>query len=139
MKGKDKDGNAFQGYSKGYKKSLDFKIAGKSSLVNLTLSKEMLSELDLISTDSESLLIGYDKNDSDLNGKVEGNRLGTYGNKKPVTKPRDFLGIADEDLKKILKKYPVKSDKVKELSKNFKISQLAADEIINEVDIGFEE
>ena len=49
--------------------------------------------------------IGYDKSDKELNGKVEGNRLGTYGNKAPVTRPRDFLGITDKALQPIIKRH----------------------------------
>ena len=109
-KGKDKNNSSFGRYSKSYKESLDFKLGGKSRFQkpDLTLTGEMLAELDLISHKNGSLLIGYDKGDADLNGKVEGNRLGTYGNKSKVGPARDFLGIADKDLKKILSKYDKK-------------------------------
>ena len=53
---------------------------------------------------------GYDPGDRALNGKVEGNVKGTYGNKKPVQRPRDFLGIHQKDLQKILKKYPLNNE-----------------------------
>lgn len=105
--GYDKDGKRFVGYSKSYRKSLDFKNAGKTSLVNLTSSEEMLGSLDLLTEKSGEITLGYDKSDKDLNGKVEGNRLGTYGNKKSVTKGRDFLGISQTALNNILKKYPI--------------------------------
>ena len=107
QKGFDKDGQKFKGYSKAYQESLDFKIAGKSSKVDLTLTEEMLNELKLIKTTKGKIEIGYDGRRNALNGKVEGNRLGTYGNKKPVTKGRDFLGITDTQLKNILKQYPL--------------------------------
>ena len=43
-----------------------------------------------------------------INGKVEGNVLGTYGQDSPISgKSRDFLGIKKEDLKTILSNFPV--------------------------------
>jgi len=113
-KGKDKDNKDFVGYSDAYKRSRDFKTAHKTSRVNLKSTKEMMAELDLLRQVSGSITIGYDKEDIDLNGKVEGNRLGTYGNKKPVVKGRDFLGITDKDLKKVLKMFPLNNDKKRE-------------------------
>lgn len=107
QKGYDKDGKRFKGYSKSYKESLDFKIAGKSSIVDLTLTEEMLNELKIIRTRKGEIEIGFDGRRNKLNGKVEGNRLGTYGNKKKVVKGRDFLGIKDTPLKEILKEYPL--------------------------------
>lgn len=105
----DKNNRKFAPYSKSYKGSLDFKIGGKSaSNVDLTLSGELLDSLDLISDTSGSLLIGHHKNDTQLNGKAEGNIKGTYGNKSQVTKGRDYLGITKKDLTEILKKYPLK-------------------------------
>jgi hypothetical protein len=47
--------------------------------------------------------IGFDSGYDGL-GKVEGNILGTYGQKNPKTKrPRDFLGIAKSDLERLLR------------------------------------
>jgi len=129
-KGKDKNNQSFKGYSKGYKSSLDFKLGGKSSKVNLRLTNEMMSELDLISHKNGSLLIGYDKADSDLNGKVEGNRLGTYGNKRPVTRGRDFLGIAKKDLDKILKKYPTSGEGLGKRALEILKASRASEEIV---------
>ena len=105
------DGSSFPGYTSGYKNSLNFGIAGKSeSSVNLTLSGEMLNAMDLISHSNGSLLIGYDRGDSDLNGKVEGNRIGSYGREADSDKARDFLGISKTDLDKILKQFPKETE-----------------------------
>lgn len=136
-KGKDKNNENFAKYSKGYKKSLDFKLAGKGNTVDLRLTNEMMESLDLISDKSGSLLIGYDRSDKDLNGKVEGNRLGTYGNKKAVTQPRDFLGIEEKDLKKILNKFPIE-DRKSRLERALKIlaANEAAEEVVQGVDVG---
>lgn len=88
-------------YSKAYKRA-----QGKSEPVDLTLSSEMLDELKLLANTSGSLTIGYDKGNKELNGKVEGNRLGTYGQPTPIKgKARDFLGINQKDLKRIVEKY----------------------------------
>lgn len=110
--GVDKNGKAFPNYSASYVKSLDFKIAGKSKgKVNLTLSEEMLQSLSLISHKPGEVLIGYDKSNAELNGKVEGNVLGTYGQSSPIKgKARDFMGIAKKDLESILDKVASKDD-----------------------------
>ncbi len=105
----DKNGQPFPKYSKNYKESLDFKIAGKSGgNVNLTLSGDMLTELDLISHRAGELLIGFE-NGSEENAKAEGNIKGTYGQKHKIRgKKRDFLGITKTEKDNILKKYPLK-------------------------------
>lgn len=105
--GRDKRENPFPSYSKEYVKSKDFKIAGKSkSNVNLTLSSEMLDSLQLLSHSRGEIVIGYDKSDSDLNGKVEGNIKGTYGSPTPRPgKKRDFLGIAADKKRAIEDQY----------------------------------
>jgi hypothetical protein len=116
-KGVDKNGKQFKGYTKNYVNSKDFKRAGKKkSPVNLTFTGDMLNSIELISDRAGTLLIGHDKTDKELNGKSEGNRLGTYGNKKPVQKPRDYLGITQTQLDKILAKYPL--DDKEERKKN---------------------
>jgi hypothetical protein len=102
--GKDKDGGRFPGYSKGYKKSLDFKIAGKSNKVNLTLSGDMLQALDVIATKPGEIKIGYEKGSREAD-RAEGNILGSYGGEAKKSRARDFLGISDKDLAKILKNY----------------------------------
>ena len=106
---KDKKNRSLKKYSKGYEGSLDFKNAGKrKGKVDLTLSEEMLNEMKLVKNIKGKIDIGYDGRRNKLNGKVEGNILGTYGQKKSTGKARDFLGITDKDLRdKILKKYPI--------------------------------
>jgi len=103
----DKDGKRLPGYSKSYRKSLDFEIAGKSSgNVNLTLTGDMLDSLKVISHRKGSILVGFDRGDSDLNGKAEGNIKGTYGQSKPISgKKRDFLGLPKTEVESIEKRY----------------------------------
>jgi hypothetical protein len=102
--GKDKNGKAFPKYSKSYKESLDFKNAGKTGKVDLTLSGDMLIALDVISHRRGSILIGYE-NGSEENAKADGNLRGTYGNSKPITgKARDFMGISEAQLNQLIRK-----------------------------------
>jgi hypothetical protein len=126
---KDKDGKAFPKYSSTYKKSLNFKIAGKGNRVDLTLTGEMMDSLQLLSESKGKIVIGYDKSDKDLNGKVEGNRLGTYGQSKPVAKPRDFLGIQETKLKQIEKPY-LDEEKLEMKLEEFDLIDNKVDEII---------
>lgn len=102
-KGKDKDNRSFAAYSKEYKQSLDFKNAGKSgSKVNLVLSGDMLAALDVLSHRNGSGFIGYESG-TEENSRAEGNIKGTYGQRKPISgKKRDFLGITEKDLEKVL-------------------------------------
>lgn len=105
--GVDVNGQQFQKYSKKYMKSRDFRIGGKSGKVDLTLSGDMLSAVDLLSHKKGTLLIGIPQGDHENNAKATGNQEGTYGNPRPVTKPRRFLGIQKKDVSAILAKYPI--------------------------------
>lgn len=105
--GLDKDGNKFPGYSSAYKKSLNFKIGGKSSKVDLTLSGDMLADMQLLNHKNGELVIGFERG-SESNAKAEGNILGTYGQSSPIRgKQRDFLGIQEKELTKLLADYPI--------------------------------
>lgn len=129
--GKDKNNNPFPGYSKEYTKSFDFKLAGKSkSKVDLTLSGEMLSALEILDTKDGEITIGIPANDDFNNAKAEGNIKGTYGKDTPIRgKKRDFMGISQGDLSEIKGKYPVKT-KADRLA-----TQNRALELIQSVDI----
>ena len=100
--GKDKDGRKFPGYSKSYKESLDFKVAGKTNKVDLQLSGDMLAALSVLDKTSRSVTIGFERG-SEENAKADGNIRGTYGKPTPnPDKARDFLGISDRELSKII-------------------------------------
>lgn len=106
-KGQGKDGEKFPGYSKKYKDSLNFRIAGKSrSRVDLTLSGEMLDSLEVLKAPSGKVVLGYQKG-SDMNGRAEGNILGSYGGEPDKSKARDFLATSKEEVAKILKRFPL--------------------------------
>lgn len=103
--GKDKAGNAWRGeaakYSEAYKKSLDFKIAGKGSGVNLQLSGDMLAALRVLKSTSNWIEVGFDRG-SDENAKADGNIRGTYGSNTPnPKKARDFLGMEGKELDRL--------------------------------------
>ena len=111
LKGIDADGDKFKGYSKGYINSVNFKATGKSKgKINLTLSGDMLANIDLVKDKETELVLGYDDN-SDQAGKAEGNQIGSYGKSADPKKARKFLGLQPDDLKKILSKYPIDSPK----------------------------
>lgn len=101
---RDKNGDKFPKYSKQYMQSLDFKNAGKTSKVDLTLSGDMLISLDVLSHQRGSVLIGFEKG-SEENAKADGNVRGTYGSSTPnPSKARDFMGIDDTDLQRLISK-----------------------------------
>jgi hypothetical protein len=109
-KGKDKLNKDFPSYSKDYKSSLDFKIAGKNpNKVDLTLTGEMLNSLEILDTSEGEITIGINPKDKLNTAKAEGNVTGSYGGKPKPRKARDFMGIHKEDLNELKKKYAVKT------------------------------
>lgn len=101
--GKGMDGERFPGYSKAYKDSLDFKIAGKTNKVDLTLSGEMLDSIELIQAKKGKIKFGY-SDSNDMAGRAEGNILGSYGGTPNSKKARNFLEISPKEIAKIVKK-----------------------------------
>jgi len=110
QKGQDVKGDKWSGsrgtYSPEYIKSLDFKIAGKSKKkVDLTLSSEMLNDLEIIKHAKGKIVIGYGRGNASR-GKAEGNILGTYGQPDPIPgKSQPFLGITGKKLAEIVDPY----------------------------------
>lgn len=103
VRGLDKNGKKFPGYSKEYIQSLDFKVAGKSkSNVDLKLSGDTLAAIKLLSHSTGQLRIGFTPGTPE-NAKAEGNILGTYGQSSPIPgKKRDFLGIEPSKLRQLI-------------------------------------
>lgn len=103
---KNKNGRSFPSYSDEYKESFDFQFK-RGGGVNLTLSGEMLESMEVVDVkDNGEITIGYDNADSDLQGKVEGNCKGSYGQSSgSYLKARNFLGIESDRLKMIIDKY----------------------------------
>jgi len=132
--GKDVNGDKFAKYSKAYKQSLEFKIAGKTNKVNLTLTESMLNSIEKLADRSGSITVGIPADDTENNGKAEGNQKGTYGKKRQIAPKRQFLGISDKELNSILKEFPLK-DRESALEKAAKLvaSRRAARETAEEV------
>ena len=120
--GKGKDGKSFPSYSKSYKESLDFKIAGKGSTVDLVLTGEMLDSLKVIKAESGEVIIGYDSDD-EVAGRVEGNTIGSYGGSAKKSRARNFLGLSDKEISNVLKDYPL--DRINKMLRNTEASELA--------------
>ena len=102
-KGLDKNGNAFPKYSSEYKHSIDFHNADKSNRVDLQLTGDMLNSIEVIQSIPGKLVIGYPTG-SKMAGQVEGNQIGSYGNKPNENHARPFLGLPKEQLDLIIAK-----------------------------------
>jgi hypothetical protein len=98
LSGEDKNNKSFKEYTPGY---ADKKGVGVGD-VDLTLSGEMLENLELVNHSSGEIVIGYKSPSDELAGKVEGNRTGSYGGEPNKKKARDFLGIDPDDLDVII-------------------------------------
>jgi hypothetical protein len=92
---------SFPAYSKSYAQE-----KGQTN-VDLHLSGNMLDALGVLSTDADSILIGF-KNGTEENAKAEGNALGSYGGSPNPRKARSFLGLTRGELNRILKGYEKK-------------------------------
>ena len=91
-RGIDKNGSSFGNYAKG---------SEKSGPIDLHSTGDMLVELDVLETTNSSITIGYELDHPNA-GQVNGNVTGEYGNSKPVTKARDFIGLPVKSLKLII-------------------------------------
>jgi hypothetical protein len=99
--GQDRNNKDFPKYTAKY---ADEKGVGTGE-VDLILSGEMLESIELISHKSGEIIIGYKDPSDELAGKVEGNRIGSYGGEPNSKKARDFLGIASDDLEVLIDAY----------------------------------
>lgn len=89
-------GGKMKGYSKAYKESLAFKIAGKSS-PNLTLAGDMLGLMDIKSDTESKIVIGWDpgvQNDKAYNHHT--------GDTLPA---RPFFGLQKQELQEIIEEF----------------------------------
>jgi len=91
-RGIDKAGKPFKGYAKSY---------DKTGTVNLSQTGDTLAELDIISIGSTAITIGYPISHENA-GQVHGIVTGEYGNKNPVTARRDFIGLPQSVVKRIV-------------------------------------
>jgi hypothetical protein len=96
--GFDRYGEKFAAYSKSYRNSDIFKIYGKSSKVNLTLTGEMLSSL---KSGGEGETITVELIGDENKAKAHGHKYGIRTKSGKRVK-RDFLGLPDEELAAIM-------------------------------------
>lgn len=124
-------------YSEEYKESLEFKFKSDKSKVNLTLSGDMLDSIKLIGNKEGEIIIGIPKSDEDYK-KAEGNIRGSYGKPRgSSSKARDFMSIAGEEKRDILKNFPLgkseeEQESLKERVATFKAALAAARKITGE-------
>lgn len=96
--GYDKNNKKFPKYTKEYAEK---KGVGRGD-VDLILTGEMMESIELLSNKPGEIIIGFEKGNDELNGKAEGNILGSYGNEPDPSKARDFLGIDEDELGQII-------------------------------------
>lgn len=94
LNGLDKNNKKFPNYEIDYANKKNVGVGD----VDLTLSGEMLESLELVSHKPGEIIIGYKDPSDELAGKVEGNRIGSYGREPNKDKARDFLGIPEDEL-----------------------------------------
>lgn len=95
-------------YSKSYRESLAFRQKSDKSKVNLELSKDMLTAINVLENRPGKLSVGIKLSDPEWS-RGKGNILGTYGQKKPIPgKQRPFLNLTKTEIKSILNQYPLK-------------------------------
>jgi len=100
--GNDNRGRKFKEYTKDYAEKKGVGVGD----VDLIDTLEMVSSLQLLRVRKNNLKIGYKAGD-DINGKVEGNQIGSYG--QPNANPKkarpflDFKGSEKAELRRIIK------------------------------------
>lgn len=99
-KGIDQFGKPFKPYSESYKSNSEFISNGKTSLVDLTLTSEMLSGLMLLNQGSGFVKIGF------VVGSVANNKA-SWSKAEDNHVSRKFLGIQSKALSKIVRKQKV--------------------------------
>lgn len=122
--GLGKNGKVFPKYSKAYAER-----KGQNN-VDLMDSGDMLVSLTLLTHRSGSITIGYPPGDS-INDKVEGNRLGTYGQQSPIPgKARDFLALSQDELALIMADIDIDPNQA-EFERNNNVDNFSSEAIDN--------
>lgn len=97
-KSKDINEKAFKKYSKAYQNSDDFKASGKTSKVNMSLTGDMLADVDILRDTSKEIVIGF--TDPEESAKAHGHVTG--GGNLPR---RDFFGLSQRDVNALKKQF----------------------------------
>lgn len=96
-KGLDKNGSPFRGYKDSYKNSKEFAEAGKTKgRVNLKFTGEMIVSMDILRHGPGFIVIGFKPGPA--NDKA-------YFAKQPRNSFRDFLGIQQKELRRIINRF----------------------------------
>ncbi len=102
-RGIDKNGSPFTAYSKAYRESTHFRDAGKSGVVNLEFSAEMINSMVFLPEESNgnNITIGF------INGSEQNSRaqyiIEGHGRKGDFTQPtRDFMGLTSPERSEVL-------------------------------------
>lgn len=97
-------------YSPSYQKSLDYKLKPSKGVVDLTLSGDMLTAIELRQSKKGQIQIGIPFSAQEWD-RAKGNILGSYGRAPNRNKARPFLKLSKGEVKKILSKYPTEENK----------------------------
>lgn len=103
-------------YSKGYQSTIEYKLKSQKGTVDLTLSGDMLTAIEIIQNKKGKLQVGIPFGASEW-GRGKGNILGSYGGKPNSSKSRPFLKLSKEEVKQILSKYPLEKNREKNQEK----------------------
>lgn len=129
QQGRGEGGKSWPGkagsYSESYKKSLDFKLKKNKGVVNLTLSSDMLTAVEMLKNNKGEISVGVPFSAPEW-GRAKGNILGTYGKNSPIPgKQRPFLKLSPKEIQKIISKYPLddkkRSENLEDLKKQDQI------------------
>lgn len=103
--GKDLRGNNFAEYAESYKKSDTFEAFGKGNNVNMTLTDDMSSALDIVEDSGGEIKIGW--GDTTNNAKAYNHMTGD------TVKKRQFFGIQKKQVSEIVKEFKGDIDRLK--------------------------
>jgi len=110
-------------YSKAYTKTTEFEVAGKSATdINMRLTGEMIDSIEVLDFDGQVLTVGIE---GDQAPKAHGHMTGKNG-EVPAMK-REFFGLTENELEKILNNYSDRIEQLKESSVRFE-DQLTREE-----------
>lgn len=103
--GKDIDRTPFKKYPKSYKESDQYAAFGKTSNVNMDLTGNMLSDIDVKPAPGSIIKLGF--RDSVNNAKSFNHMTGD------TVKQRQFFGLRDKDVKDVLTRFQTEIDSLR--------------------------
>lgn len=99
------DGKKLGKYSKAYMDSLAYAAFGKDSTVNMQLSGDMISSIDIVNQDDKKMKVAFKGQDE--NAKAFAHMTGFQGHPTldGKVKPRKFFGWSDDELLEIAQEF----------------------------------